>query len=207
MGYSNASQCRFQTRRSGYYNEPTPLQLETYGSYLGNIVKHRDFAALHQFLSCGVSTNPATEYGDSLVHVLSRRGDDLLLQIQLEAFLSTTVLQGKRACNPNGSDNMVSLFQVSNFMGRTALHEVCCAVRSSFHVADMILQHEPYLLFMTDNYGYLPLEYVSQDQWPQWNVFLYEKLPEYFPEAKNSKQQLTPPLSARGPNTCPFPKP
>jgi hypothetical protein len=196
----------FETMQSVYYNEPTELQVASCGSFLRAIVKSRDEMALRSFLSCGVSSNPSDEYGESLVHLLCRRGDAVLLQIVLDNYINSNSSNSL----PNEETPGKSLFQVSSFMGRTPLHEVCCAVKTSFAIVDMILLVDPYQLFMSDGCGYRPLDYVSRDQWEEWNLYLDENLQQHFQsslEIELGSNELRASRTTTKPNCLPFPSP
>lgn len=191
----NKPYCTYEALKSGYYSEPTNLQLSSCGSYLNDIVcKSRDSRELEEYLSCGVSLNPTNEYGDSLVHQLCRRGDEDLVSVVLKCF--NKVIDMKESPR-----NAVSPFQISNFMGRTPLHETCCSPKTRFRIVDIILRCDPYLLIVTDQHGYTPLDYISIDQWPKWIVYLNAKFHEYFRE----KSSMEPPLARQELNSCSIP--
>jgi hypothetical protein len=184
--------CTCDALTSIYFSEPTELQLLSCGSYLNDIVcSSRDSIDLEMYLSCGVSLNPTNEYGDSLVHQLCRRGDDVLLDTFVRCYnrRSTHTKEGTR------NNETRNPFQISNFMGRTPLHETCCSPKTRFRIVDIILRYDPYLLFVTDRHGYTPLDYVSIDQWPKWIIYLNAKFPEYFNETTCIEPPLDKPLS------------
>jgi hypothetical protein len=181
--------------QSAYCNEPTPLQKASYGGYLLDIVSNRDGKALDSLLSYGISQNPSTEYGDSLVHLLCRRGDARLLDIVLDS--------NKRSyCRR-------SPLQVANYMGRTPLHETCCAPRTSFVIVDKILKDDPRLLFMADIHGNLPLDYVCKEQWAESIEYINAKMDEYWPQRDIVRDgpQSPPPLTLKKYNTRYFQNP
>lgn len=187
--------CTYEARKSAYFSEPTQLQINSCGSYLNDIVcKSRDPVDLEEYLSCGVSLNPTTEYGDSLIHQLCRRGDEVLVNAVLKCY-------NKAMKTDDTRKNIVNPFQISNAMGRTPLHETCCSPKTRFRIVDIILRCDPYLLLVTDQHGCIPLEYISMDQWPKWIVYLNAKFHEYF----NEKTSMEPPLSRHETNSWSIP--
>lgn len=101
-GYSTR---RYRTLQTGYYSKPTAFQQASYNVYLVKLVRAHDLNKLRAVLSSGISTNPCNSFGESLVHMVSRRGDHRLLKMMLEVGTS---------------------IQVSDDYGRTPLHDACC---------------------------------------------------------------------------------
>jgi hypothetical protein len=189
--------CTFEALTTAYFSEPTMLQLYSFGSSLNDIIcQNRDANDLEDYLSCGVSLNPTNEYGDSLVHQLCRKGDEVLVYTVLKCY--TKVLNKE---TPETRCNTVNPFQISNYMGRTPLHETCCSPKTRFRIVDIILHCDPFLLFVTDQHGYTPLEYISVDQWPKWIVYLNAKFDACF----KKKSSMEPPLVQQAPNTRSIP--
>jgi Ankyrin repeats (3 copies) len=156
-GYSTK---RYNTLRTAYHNKPTALQKASYDLHLIGIVKESDATNLDDILKAGISPNPCNTYGESLVHMICRRGDEKLLQVMIQ-----------NGCN----------VQVADDYGRTPLHDACWAANPAFDTVEMLLERDLTLLQMTDCRGFLPLSYVRKDDWPAWIDFLDRKKHLYFP--------------------------
>lgn len=151
----------YESLTTGFYNPPTPLQVASYGPRMVQIVRSSDDRALRNTLDVGLSPNPCNQFGESLLHMICRRGDFKLLNVMMEA--------GTR-------------LQVCDDYGRTPLHDAFWSAHPAFEVVDAILGHDPSLLFMKDKRGSLPLSYVHKDHWPAWRQWFDRHIAEYFPK-------------------------
>ena len=185
QGYSTK---KFQTLQSAYYNKPTPLQIASYDLHLIDTVKAFDNDKLAAMISAGLSPNPCNTYGETLVHMVCRRGDAKALKIFL--------------------DNGASL-QIADDYGRTPLHDCCWAANPAFDVADQLLDTDIRFLYMMDARGSLPLSYVRKELWAAWIEYLEAKKDVYWPKRKLKKdgEEAAPPLTLLGPNTRPLADP
>jgi Ankyrin repeats (3 copies) len=159
-GYSTK---RYPTLQSAYHNYPTKLQNASYDVHLINLVKKQhpdDTHKFHEIIQSGISPNPCNTYGESLVHMVCRRGNSHLLQIMLESGCSV---------------------QVSDDYGRTPLHDACWAAEPAFETVTLLLDHDTTLIQMLDCRGNLPLSYIRKDHWSQWIDFLHQKKDIYWP--------------------------
>lgn len=145
-----------------------------------------------------MSSNPANTYGESLVHMVCRRGNDTLLQIMIE----------------NGCD-----IQVADDYGRTPLHDACWAADPAFDTVELLLQLDLTLFQMLDCRGYLPLSYIRKEHWTAWINFLDTKKDIYWPNLLNDNLDISDHKSIistastvsefveQNPNTRPLPDP
>jgi hypothetical protein len=185
QGYSTR---RFSTLQSAYYNKPTPLQTASYDVYMIDAVKAFDHEVLADVMEIGLSPNPCNAYAESLVHMVSRRGDAKALQILVD-----------HGCNLSVADDY----------GRTPLHDCCWAADPAFEVADIILAADPRLFYMTDARGAVPLSYVRKEHWPLWIEYLESKKDMLWPtrDIKSVGEEGAPDLTLLEPNTRPLPDP
>ena len=100
--YSTTS---FSSIESAYYNRPTPLQQASYDLYLIDVAKNGNIDKLKDIFNAGLSPNPSNTFGDSLLHMICRRGWDGVL-----GFLVNELRVG---------------VQIADDHGRTPLHETC----------------------------------------------------------------------------------
>jgi len=152
----------YETLSTGYYNKASAHQVASYGPRMVQIVKSNDIAALRETLDGGLSANPCNQFGESLLHMICRRGDTDLLTVFIEA---GTVLQ------------------VSDDYGRIPLHDACWAAKPAFGVVEQILARDSFMFFMKDRRGAQPLSYVHKDDWAQWRDWFDENIDTYFPES------------------------
>jgi hypothetical protein len=184
-GYS--TQC-FTTTNSGYRNDPTPFQLASYDVHILKMVAlDKDPHAVDDILACGISPNACNEFGESLLHLVCKFGQDKLLQVFLEC----------------GAD-----IQISDCAGRTPMHEVCSRSRPSFKTFDLLLQQDTRLIHMQDAAGATPLSFVRADQYGAWNTYLESILDTYWkPRDASAGIECPPPLALRKSNSRPVPNP
>ena len=156
-GYSTR---RYRTLQTGYYSKPTEYQQASYHVNLVKLVRNHDVEEFQAILESGISPNPCNAYGESLLHMVCRRGDDDLLQIMLDVGSSV---------------------QVADDYGRTPLHDACWAAQPSFGTVERIANRDITLFHMTDSRGAVPLSYVRREHWPQWIDFLESKKDTWWP--------------------------
>lgn len=184
-GYSTQ---RFETLQTAYCNKPTPLQTASYHVFLMDLVRQKNAEKFRAILQAGISPNPCNVHGESLVHMICRRGDAALLQIMVE---------------------LGCCLQVADDYGRTPLHDACWSASPCFDVVEIILKEDRRMLHLMDTRGAVPLTYVRKDHWPAWLKFLASKNNEYWP-ARNIKvhgEEEAPTLTLWPPNSRPIPEP
>mmetsp|Transcript_11200 Transcript_11200/g.22922 ORF Transcript_11200/g.22922 Transcript_11200/m.22922 type:complete len:384 (-) Transcript_11200:171-1322(-) len=176
----------YKTLHTAYFNSATKLQMSSYGPRVVEVVRANDIPAMQQFLRAGLSPNPCNLFGESLIHMICRRGDTDMLRALLEHGASV---------------------QVSDDFGRTPLHDACWAAVPAFEVVELILRKDPRLLYMKDRRGALPLSYVPRDYWYLWRQFLDDIVDVYCPTSKSHVWDKPPKLCTREPESCPIPDP
>jgi hypothetical protein len=183
-GYSSKS---YKTIQSAYYNTPTALQQASYHTYLLDLVRAKDIKTFESLLSSGISPNPCNIFGESLVHMLCRRGDAALLSVLVKH---------------HGS------FQVADDQGRTPLHDACWTATMQPAVVDLILQQDVRLFHMMDSRGALPLSYVCKEQESAWIQYIESRKDVYWPmRAHDDDEEEPPPLVLLDAKSRPIPDP
>jgi hypothetical protein len=182
---------RYESLKSAYFNKPTPLQTASYQTHLIQMLQSKDPStteALRQALSSGISPNACNAFGESLVHMMSRRGDAKGLQILID-----------NGCN----------LQVADDYGRTPLHDCCWAADPAIEVADIILAADPRLFYMADLRGSVPLSYVRKEYWPLWIDYLESKKDIIWPtrNLENDSAEGAPALTLLAANSRPLQDP
>ena len=148
-------------------------------------VKGYEVTNFRRMINAGLSPNACNNHGESILHMVCRRGNMPLFQIMLDA----------------GVD-----LQVVDDYGRSPMHDCCWASSPSFEIARILLKKDPALLFLRDVRGALPLSYVTKSNWGGWNKFIEKTIDEIFPESSRNKD-LIPELCLRDPNTRPVANP
>jgi ankyrin repeat protein len=179
---------KYSSLEGGYYCRPSPLQQASYGTRLSGAVRASDGTLLRRLLDAGVSPNPCNNYGESLVHMVCRRGDHKLLRILLEAGCS---------------------LQVTDDYGRTPLHDACWRADPSWECVELILDSDKHLFSLQDCRGAAPLTYVKKDNYHLWVNFLEAKLDRFWPvrDIATEGEEHPPPLTLRQPHSVPIPDP
>jgi ankyrin repeat protein len=184
-GYSTDKFCSLE---GGYFCSPTPLQKASFGVKVLQAVRNSDGDLLKRMLKCGLSPNACSAFGESVVHMVCRRGDYKLLKILADAGCS---------------------FQVTDDFGRTPLHEACWQVEPSFDCVELILNTDERLLNIVDCRGSSPLSYIKREQWEQWIDFLESKADRYWAprDVSTEGEEAPPPLVRAPPHSHPVPDP
>lgn len=152
----------YKSLSTAYYNTPTEYQLASYGPALLQSVRMNDTAAFGELLE-HLSCNPCTSRGESLLHMLCRKGNHSQLEILLD-----------RAEGLGWS-------QAVDFMGRTPLHDCCWRNDGGTKVPKFLLDRNPVLLLLEDAKGIPPLSYVPSQQWQVWTNLLDDNVDQWFP--------------------------
>jgi len=178
-GYSTTYYCSLN---NGYNSKPTPIQIASYGNNVMSAVRRSDKPLLTKLLEAGISANPCNSYGESLIHLLCRRGNIELLKIFSEY-----------GCE----------VQICDDFGRTPLHDACWTVEPQFDVVRLLLTRDRRLLNIVDCRGSSPLQYVKRDNWPLWVEFLDSVKDVFWPmrDLKLMGEEEPPELVGVSPNT------
>jgi len=168
-GYSTKHYCSLE---GGYYCRPTPLQCASYGTRVVYAVRNSDKKLFAGLLSAGLSRNPCNKFGESILHMVCRRGDYGILRLLVD----------------NGAT-----VQVSDDFGRTPLHDACWTSKPCFKSIKTILEKDIRLLHIVDCRGSPPLEYVKRENWPEWNEFLDNNKEVFWPQRVVEEDNDEPP--------------
>jgi len=129
---------------------------ENYDMELVQAVREQDTDKLRQLhVVDGRTLQVGNKFGESIVHTACRRGAEKTLKFLI-------------------SEGDVDI-RVMCDSGRTPLHDACWTAQSNFDIVTILLDVCPALLYITDNRGFSPLDYVSRDQWSQWCTFLEQR--------------------------------
>jgi len=157
-GYS--TQC-YSTLDTAYFNQPTPLQRASYDLHLLELVRQGQVEAVRDLIEAGVSPNACNAHGESLLHMVCRRGNAPLLRLLLDL---------------GGS------LHISDDYGRTPLHDACWTARPNFEIVKALLQVDRHLLHLMDCRGAVPLSYVRKEHWAAWLEFFASHKDVFWPK-------------------------
>lgn len=174
-------------------------QISSYGIAFTNAVRSANHQKVKHFLfTHHLNPNACNKFGESVVHVVCRRGNHSILALLLEAGCSV---------------------QICDDFGRTPLHDACWTSQPNFELISMLLDKDPWLLSLKDQRGTTPLGYVKYDSHCRlWIEYLKEVADKYWPcinsdavdgslDLKPSSVPRTPPLAELEPNSRPIPNP
>jgi hypothetical protein len=119
--------------------------------------RNEDLDAFKELHNRGLNLQSANRFGESIVHIVCRRGNDVIL-----GFLT--------------QEANVSV-RVRDDLGRTPLHDAAWTERPNFALVRMVLLAAPDLLFVRDNRGHSALAYAPCHRWGEWCKFLEENMP------------------------------
>jgi len=146
----------------GYRQDPTPLQLASFGYAVCSSIKPNGVDRLNALLQAGLSPNPTNRFGDSPFFMACKRGLPSLVQVFI--------------------DNGASV-QVADSFGRTPLHHAMWANPPCLESARLLLKVDPKLLLVKDIHGKCPLDFVVGDEFRvQWIEFLDSVKDEMWPD-------------------------
>jgi ankyrin repeat protein len=148
-------------------------------------IRTSDSALLRRLLDAGLSPNPCNNFGESLVHLVCRRGDHNLLRVLLQ--------------------NECSL-QVTDDFGRTPFHDACWGENPNFDLVQLILASDRDLINLEDTRGATPLCYIKPENYKKWVDFLETKMDRYFPyrQVMQEGEERPPALALRLPHSVPI---
>ena len=143
----------------------TPENVKAY-NITAQAAREENLAALLRFHNEGVSMQGCNNYGESIVHIVCRRGSSSILQFLLR-------------------DAKVSM-RVKDDFGRTPMHDAAWTDKPNFDLVHRLLLDSPDLLFVKDKRGHLALSYVPHQRWGEWCRFLqlHQELVEAAIESK-----------------------
>lgn len=176
---------KYYSKATGYYNKPTEHQYASYGPKIVDAIKRNQPNEFRLMLEAGLSPNACNEHGESLLHLICRHDKVELFRI-LIAF-------------------DVDLQQCDDY-GRTPMHDACWASNPSFEIARCLLKKDPNFLFIYDDRGMHPLNYVTKSNWALWEDFLETCLDDFCP-AHDVNKNRTPVLCTMAANSRPVPDP
>jgi len=187
QGYSIET---YPVLETAYYNKPTAYQQKSYGIAVTRAARSGNVQALCKLIKSGLSANPCNKFGESLIHIISRRGK------------SRNAFDMLRELCQLGSQ-----IHLCDDFGRTPLHDACWTVDPCFQSISLFLDRDINLLRLRDKRGSSPFDYVEKRNQRQFVEFLLAKKDVYWPLRDTSIEQSPPPLILLPPHSRMMPDP
>jgi hypothetical protein len=110
-----------------------------------------DLVLLEKFLVDGKCLQCCNRYGESLVHIVCRRGSPDVLRFLIEkAKVSITIRDD---------------------FGRNPMHDAAWTDKPNFELVKVLMSEAPKLMFAKDSRGHSPLNYIPKQRWEDWCDF------------------------------------
>jgi ankyrin repeat protein len=133
---------------------PTEEMIEAYTIEIVKAAREADIQELRRLHSSGNSLQCCNRFGESLMHIICRRGELAIVRFLVE-------------------EANVSLL-VRDDYGRTPLHDAFWASEPRFELVRYIVKKEPQLLCVKDVRGHTPLNYARKEHWGEWREFFIQ---------------------------------
>jgi ankyrin repeat protein len=138
------------------FNRPSKAAIDAYDLGVVQAIRYNDMDRLRALLREGKSFNACNRFGESLMHMVCRRGN-----VEIANFLI------KEA----GVD-----VDVRDDFGRTPLHDACWTSKPNVAIMDLLLDHvSPELLLVEDVRGHTPFQYARKEHYEEWLNYLKDK--------------------------------
>lgn len=175
---------------TAYYSKPTTYQQKSYGIELTRSARSGNVQAVCTLIKSGLSANPCNKFGESLIHILARRGK------------SRNAFEMLRQLCQLGSQ-----MHLCDDFGRTPLHDACWTVDPCFRSVSLLLDRDINLLRLRDKRGSTPFDYVEKRNQRQFIEYLLSKKDVYWPPRDPTLDELPPPLVLLPPHSRMIPDP
>jgi ankyrin repeat protein len=147
------------------FQPPTDEQIELYNIDVITALRDQNIEVLREMHTSGRSLQCCNRFGESLIHMACRRGFIDVVRFMVE-------------------EANVSLC-VKDDYGRTPMHDACWAPVPNFELMELLIQHAPEQLFLSDVRRHTPFSYVRKSDWKEWKKFLSERESMLLPKQDN----------------------
>lgn len=134
---------------------PTDKRIAAYTLESVNAVRLENITELRRLHSSGLSLDCCNRFGESLVSMACRRGNADVVRFLVQ-------------------EAEVPLLLRDDY-GRTVLHDACWTSAPKLELVEFLIQQIPELLCVKDVRGHAPLDYVRNEHWDEWTLFLQER--------------------------------
>ena len=137
----------------GFFRPVTQERISAYcAENVLNATRDGDLTQLRSLWESGCSMDACNPFGESLLHMACRRGYFSLVKFFIEE---------AGVC-----------IRICDDQGRTPLHDACWTVEPAYKCVKFIIDLEPALLLMGDKRGHTPMQYLREEHWGRWCLFV-----------------------------------
>ena len=157
-----------------HFPKPTQEMIEAYQMEIVKAARAGSLPELKRLHAEGNSLNCCNRFGESLLHMVCRRGDVEIVRFLVE-------------------EAHVPMLQRDDY-GRTPLHDACWTSKPRFELVKYLAGKLPELLCVKDVRGHMPLDYVRKEHWGVWCKFLVDNKDLLRPKVQtqsNKRAKLT----------------
>ena len=119
---------------------------------VAHAARHGDLDTLKRMLEKGSPLQCTNSYGESIVHIVCRRGSTHILEFLM-------------------NEAKVSV-RLKDDVGRTPLHDAVWTAEPNFDLVNVLLADSPDLLLVRDKRGHSALSYIPRTNWRRWCAFI-----------------------------------
>eukprot|EP00980_Cylindrotheca_fusiformis_P016773 scaffold5048_cov121-Cylindrotheca_fusiformis.AAC.24 len=136
------------------FRKPTEKDISSYDLDVVKLIRAKDIDGLREMvLQGGRSMNACNQFGESLVHMVCRRGDAETLRFMI-------------------NEARVSL-SIKDDFGRNPFHDACWTPSPNFEIMSILLEHaDTSLLLCEDVRGNTPFDYARREHYGKWIEYL-----------------------------------
>ena len=144
-------------------------EIENYSKDLLNAISGNDIAFVQDLCRKQKRINACNQVGESTLHMAARKSCHQIVNLILK------------------SEEEKSPLMIDDY-GRSPLTDALCAISPSFSVIEQLLDHSVDLLYLTDDQGFTPLNYVRKEYVIKLCLFFYSRREKYWPLRRESKR-------------------
>ena len=135
--------------------KPTPEMINAYEPEKISVVRKQDVEGVRALHQKGASFDACHRFGESLIHMASRRGCKEMVEFLVR-------------------EAKVTLF-VRDDYGRNVLHDAFWTAEPNFDLITLLINEVPEFLCVRDVRGHTPLNYVRKGDFTAWCDYLHKK--------------------------------
>jgi ankyrin repeat protein len=138
------------------FARPSKEATDAYDLTVVQAIRLNDLDKLRAMLHDGKSFNACNRFGESLIHMVCRRGN-----IEMASFLIT--------------EARVDV-DVRDDFGRTPMHDACWTSKPNVAMMDLLINNVPPDMLLTEDVrGHTPFEYARKEHYEEWTQYLSSK--------------------------------
>jgi hypothetical protein len=136
----------------GFFLKLESKHFTAYDSEIARATRVGDLAVVQARYRSNKSLLSCNRFKETIIHTICRRGHVNLLDFIV-----------------NETDIPI---QVVDDLGRNPIHDACWTHKPNFELVKLLVKTSPDLLYIADNRGFTPLDYIGKGCWGEWCNFL-----------------------------------